>query len=169
MIYLWMFGGIFWLEFLIKNIVEKKGKSGVTKTLFGGKIMVKKFHNRGFALNKMETKQKAVAAVALVFTIIMTLVSLVYWRKTNKIMKTGLALVLGGAYSNTYDRLYRKYVVDYFSFGVKNKRLRKIVFNLADFGIMIGAVLIVIGGIADENISKGQICGKGNGRPGGAQ
>ena len=48
-------------------------------------------------------------------------------------LKTGLSLILGGAYSNTYDRLFRKYVVDYVSFEVRNPRLRNIVFNLSDF------------------------------------
>lgn len=56
-----------------------------------------------------------------------------------------MALLLGGAYSNTYDRLTRKYVVDYVSFPVKNARLRKIVFNVSDFCIMIGALLLAIG------------------------
>ena len=60
-------------------------------------------------------------------------------------MKTGLALLLGGALSNTYDRLKRKYVVDYFSFGVKWKRLRNIVFNISDFCILAGTLLTVLG------------------------
>ena len=42
-----------------------------------------------------------------------------------------------------YDRLKRKYVVDYFSFGVRWKWLSRIVFNLSDFGIMIGAMMPV--------------------------
>ncbi len=169
MTYMGIFGGIFWLEFLIKSMVEKKGKTDGTKPLFGGKIILRKFHNKGFALNMMEKKQKIVATVSLVLTIFMTLAALVCGNKANKIMKTGLAFVLGGAYSNTYDRLCRNYVVDYFSLGVKNKRLRKVVFNIADFCIMAGAVLMVMGGIANENISKGQICGESDGGPGGTQ
>ena len=45
--------------------------------------------------------------------------------KGNKALKTGLAMLLGGAFSNTYDRLKRKYVVDYFSFGVRWKWLSR--------------------------------------------
>ena len=60
-------------------------------------------------------------------------------------LRNGFALLLGGAYSNTYDRLIRKYVVDYVSFPVKNKKIRNIVFNISDFCIMIGALLIVLG------------------------
>lgn len=59
-------------------------------------------------------------------------------------LKTGLSILLGGAYSNTYDRLVRGYVVDYFGFQVKNERLRNIVFNISDFCIMIGALISVL-------------------------
>ena len=60
-------------------------------------------------------------------------------------LKAGLSLLVGGAFSNTYDRLKRKYVVDYISFGVKWKGLRKVVFNVSDFCIIIGALLAAFG------------------------
>ena len=69
--------------------------------------------------------------------------------KGNGMLKAGLAFLLGGAYSNTYDRLVRKYVVDYVSFPVKNKKLRSIVFNISDFCIMIGALLMVLGSVKE--------------------
>ena len=59
-------------------------------------------------------------------------------------MKFGLSLLLGGAFSNTYDRLKRGYVVDYFRVNVPVKRIRKLIFNISDFCIMIGALLIVL-------------------------
>ncbi|HJA92944.1 MAG TPA: signal peptidase II, partial [Candidatus Eisenbergiella merdipullorum] len=61
-------------------------------------------------------------------------------------LKTGLSLLLGGAWSNTYDRLKRKYVVDYFSLNVKWKPLRQIIFNISDFCILIGALIIAFKG-----------------------
>ena len=169
MIYLGIIGSIFILECLIKAIGEKKGKIGVTKPVCGGKILLKKFHNKGFALNVGEKKQKAVAAVSLLLTLLVTAGVLLFGNKWNGLIKTGLSFVLGGAYSNTYDRLFRTYVVDYVSFGVKNPKLRRIVFNIADFCIMIGAILVVIGGIGNENIGKGQICGESDGGLGGSQ
>lgn len=87
-----------------------------------------------------------VACISLLLTLCMTVVFLsTFTFRGNSTLKAGLAFLLGGAYSNTYDRLVRKYVVDYISFPVKNERLRRIVFNLSDFCIMIGAVLLVIG------------------------
>lgn len=157
--------GIFLTELIVKNIVEKKGKIGVTKSLCGGRILLKKSHNKGFAMNFMENRRKLVAWISLFLTLFMTVGVLLFGRKWNRMIKIGLSFVLGGAYSNTYDRIFRNYVVDYISFNVKNKKIRQIVFNVADFCIMIGAILVVIGGKYSENISKGQICGKSNGGP----
>ena len=63
----------------------------------------------------------------------------------NNLLRLGLSLLLGGAFSNTYDRLRRGYVVDYVSFPVKWQAFRKIVFNCSDFCIIIGALLSALG------------------------
>ncbi|WP_349773203.1 signal peptidase II [Lacrimispora xylanisolvens] len=52
------------------------------------------------------------------------------------------SIALGGAISNLYDRLVRHYVVDYFS--IQYGRLKKVVFNLGDLFIFLGAGLIII-------------------------
>ena len=59
--------------------------------------------------------------------------------------RTGWAFLTGGALSNLYDRCRKGYVVDYIRFHTPWKRLNDLVFNLADFFIMIGAVLVSIG------------------------
>ena len=56
--------------------------------------------------------------------------------------KLGLTMVLGGALSNTYDRVFRGYVVDYFSFNVKWKKLSSVIFNIADLFIFIGSLMM---------------------------
>lgn len=128
------------------------------KPLAGGRIVVKRYHNRGAMLNLGDKNQHFIALLSLVFSAFVTGgFAATLGRKGKKILKTGLALILGGAYSNTYDRLRRKYVVDYFSLRLidarkcgsrllkkLNDRFSSIVFNLGDFGIMIGAVLLVI-------------------------
>ena len=93
---------------------------------------------------------KRIALLSIIFTAFMTgiyVATLGY--KGQGILKAGLSLLLGGAYSNTYDRLRRKYVVDYISFGVKGK-LKNIIFNISDFGIILGAGLMVIGELLKE-------------------
>lgn len=142
---------LFITDGIIKLFVEKKGNEDVVKPILGGKLLFRKYHNAGAMLNVGESNPKRTAFISLIFTVFMSgiyVATLGY--KGSSALKTGLALLLGGAYSNTYDRLRRKYVVDYVSFHVKNKRLKNIIFNISDFAIMIGAVLIVVGELLRE-------------------
>lgn len=137
-----IFAGDLW----IKNHIERTGTEGETRKLWGGRILIRKHHNRGAMLNAGQSRQKAVAALSVIMTLAAAAVFLFsLGQKGNNTLRIGLALLLGGAFSNTYDRLKRKYVVDYFSFGVKWKRLRNIIFNLSDFCIIIGALTSAIG------------------------
>ena len=137
-----IFAGDLW----IKNHIERTGTEGETRKLWGGRILIRKHHNRGAMLNAGQSRQKAVAALSVIMTLAAAAVFLFsLGQKGNNTLRIGLALLLGGAFSNTYDRLKRKYVVDYFSFGVKWKRLRNIIFNLSDVCIIIGALTSAIG------------------------
>lgn len=141
---------VFFGDLYIKNRVEKyipaRGGGKSEKELLGGRLLLRRHHNRGLVLNAGEKRQSAVAVVSLALTAVLTVVFIIsLGHRGNSLLRTGLSLLLGGAFSNTYDRLKRKYVVDYLSFGVKWKGLRKIVFNLSDFCIMIGALLAALG------------------------
>lgn len=138
--------GIFLLDLLIKNHIETHLQVGEEKPVCQGRLLIKRYHNKGAFLDVGEKRQKAVALLSLLLTIFMTMVFLgTFSFRGNAALKAGLALLLGGAYSNTYDRLTRDYVVDYVSFPVKNKRIRRIVFNISDFCIIIGALLMALG------------------------
>lgn len=130
---------------LIKYAIERNHPDGELRPALHGKIMIRKFHNKGAMLNLGASRQQTMAVLSVIFTVFMTGVYVgTLGTRGRHMLKTGLSLILGGAYSNTYDRLFRKYVVDYVSFEVRNPRLRNIVFNLSDFGIMIGSCLLVI-------------------------
>ena len=61
------------------------------------------------------------------------------------LVRLGGALVLGGGLSNLNDRITKGYVTDYVSFNVKSEKLRRIVFNISDMCIAVGAVLAALG------------------------
>lgn len=114
--------------------------------ILGGCILLRKHHNKGAVLNWGQNRRGLMAALSVVLCVAMSVVfALSFGQKGNHLLRVGLAFLLGGAFSNTYDRLKRQYVVDYFSFNVKWKRLRNVVFNLSDICIMLGAALMVIG------------------------
>lgn len=112
--------GIFLLDLLIKNYIETHLEVGQEKSVCRGKLLIRRYHNRGAFLDAGEKRQKAVALLSLLLTLFMTVVFLsTFSLRGNSTLRAGLALLLGGAYSNTYDRLTRNYVVDYVSFPVK--------------------------------------------------
>lgn len=61
-------------------------------------------------------------------------------------MKAALAMILGGGASNLYDRVKKGHVVDYFSFKTRSRRLSGIIFNVSDFFVFAGALLLVLFG-----------------------
>lgn len=144
--YILLIAGIFGVELGIKNHVEKHRKEGEERPALGGALLLRKYHNRGAFLDMGERVRPLVAFVSVLLSLVMTAVFVMtLGSRGSAVLKTGLALLLGGAYSNTYDRLRRKYVVDYFSFGVKWQKLRRVVFNLSDFCIAVGAMMLVLG------------------------
>lgn len=138
---------IFTGDLLLKNHMERRGlPEGGERPLWGGRLLLRRHHNRGAAFNVGEKHSAAVAAVSVVLTTAAAAVLICsFGQRDNRLLQTGLAFLLGGAFSNTYDRLRRRYVVDYFSFGTRWKRLRRLVFNLSDFCIIIGALLAALG------------------------
>jgi len=144
--YLLMSTGIFLTEYLIKDHVEKNWQMGETKKAAKGRICLRRYHNRGAFLNLGEKRSLLVAAVSVGLTVGMAFYFvLVLLGGSSNVLKLGFSWLLGGAFSNTYDRLKRRYVVDYFSFRTGVKAIDRIVFNLADLAIMAGAVLCVLG------------------------
>lgn len=140
-----VFFGDLWLKNRVEKYISARGGKR-EKKLFGGKLLIRRYHNRGAMLNAGEKNRAAVAVLSLLLTAVLIPVFIFsLGRRGNGLLRVGLALLLGGAFSNTYDRLKRKYVVDYLSFGVKWKWFRGIVFNISDFCIIIGALLSVLG------------------------
>lgn len=146
-IVLFMIPGIIFLgDLWIKNYMEQNLREGETKKILRGRILLQKYHNRGMMLNLGSRRPGTAAAASVVLMCCcLVLFLMTLGRRGNRLLQTGLAFLLGGAFSNTYDRLRRKYVVDYFSFRVKWKWLKRIIFNLSDLFIMLGALLITVG------------------------
>lgn len=137
--------GIFGLDLTIKNNIEKNKRAGEDEKRLKNTLIIRKLHNKGAFLHMGQKNPFLIKAVSVMLTLLLTVLFILTFTKAgNTLLKTGYSLLLGGAFNNTYDRLKRGYVVDYVSFNVPLPKLRNIVFNISDFGIMIGAMLIVI-------------------------
>lgn len=145
MIYIIIVGAIFLADFLIKDKIEKKYSDSDSKVILKNRITIHKFHNTGAFLSSFKNYGKAVAMMSGAFCVLLTGL----WIRDIAIRKSilhklGLSFLLGGAYNNTYDRIKRKYVVDYFSFNSKKEKKRTIIYNISDWFIFIGSFLVVI-------------------------
>ncbi len=130
------------LDLLIKSAIEDQEEAGFPKELEGssGKIML---HNAGFSFGYFKDHPSMVKMIPLaVASFIGGMLASLLQRKGNILEKLALSVALGGAVSNLYDRLVRHYVVDYFS--IQYGKLKKVVFNLGDLFIFLGAGIILI-------------------------
>ena len=129
-------------ETILKRYREEKPDS---KEYLGGNVRVITYHNYGAFLNLGEKNPFIVKAVSVIFTFMISILFiLTFTRFGNKELRTGLAFLLGGAYSNTYDRVKKGYVTDYLNFPKLPGKSRNAVFNISDFCILIGCCLILI-------------------------
>ena len=116
--------------------------------VLGGHVILRKFHNPGAMLGLGQNRRPVLALVSGLMTGALAIGWLrALQEKSGMLLKLAMSFLLGGALSNVWDRLRQGFVVDYFSFGVKWEPLRAIVFNISDFCILIGALIIAIKGM----------------------
>lgn len=132
---------IFILDDKIKNYIENNKEMHEKEMILNGHIIIERYHNKGAMLNFLEKNTKVVKYIS---AFLLALLSLVFMfilpKQGKKLLKFALALVIGGACSNVYDRITKGYVVDYFSF----KFLKNIIFNISDICIFVGSGLLAI-------------------------
>lgn len=100
----------------------------------GGRVRLTGMHNRGSAFGLLHLSRKCLAGVSLVVLV----VSLPLCRRS----RVGCGLLLGGGASNLCERLGDAGVFDYIQFPKAPGRMKRYVYNLADFAIFLGALLI---------------------------
>jgi len=102
--------------------------------------------NRGAAFGLFaDSPSEWKITMLVVFSIVaLAIVSVLLWRSSHSMRTTGigLALILGGAVGNLWDRLLSGRVVDFLLFYVGPHQWPA--FNVADSAIVIGAGLLVI-------------------------
>lgn len=144
MFYLLIPAAIFGTDMYIKQKIEKEGREGEAKEILDGKLLLRKAHNKGAMLNFMDDHPDMVAGFSLGLALCVAL-GFFYslGQKGKGMLKLSLAFVTGGALCNVYDRLVRKYVVDYLSLNVRWQKLRQVVFNISDIFIFLGSILFI--------------------------
>ena len=129
----------------VKQWVEKKVEPRKDTYIAGGHLILRKVHNKGAMLGFGQKYPELIKVFSGVATGILLAVQLVMAEKPDLIKeKIALALVSGGAISNVLDRIKRGYVVDYIAFPLKREKLKRITYNIGDFAIFAGVILLLV-------------------------
>lgn len=136
------------IDIAIKSYVEGYMKKGEERTACKGRILIRKVYNKGMCLNLFEDHQDFVKVSSAIVTMLLTIyqcITLV--RKRHYLKKAGLSLMTAGAWSNTFDRWIRGYVIDYVGFKIRWEKITRITYNLGDFFLAAGAVLMMLSSV----------------------
>jgi signal peptidase II len=134
------------LDRVTKSVVAKNISLHDGKQVIPGFFRIIHAENRGaaFGLFADSPAQWKIAMLVLFSIVALVVVSALLWRNSHSMSTTGigLALILGGALGNLWDRLLNGRVVDFLLFYIGQYQWPA--FNVADSAIVVGAGLLVI-------------------------
>lgn len=137
-----IFGVDQWLKWLVSEPLGLKFEGDHLELL--PFFDLTRVHNRGISLGMFEATSMEMRWMLVLATALIALIVLI-WIMREKVWADilGLAMILGGAMGNIYDRYYWGYVIDYADLHIGSFR-PFLIFNLADAAITIGVVIILV-------------------------
>jgi len=133
------------LDRATKWIVAANITLNETVPVLPGFFRLTNVHNPGAAFGLFaEWPSEWKIAILVTFSLLaLVVVSALLWKNSHRITVTGvgLALILGGAVGNLWDRLLTGHVVDFFDFYLGSYHWPA--FNVADSAIVVGALMLV--------------------------
>ena len=131
------------VDLYTKHLIQLAFQYGEQLTVTGFFDLVR-YHNMGAAFSFLADAGGWQKWFFTIVSIIASIVIIYLLKKyaQNKLFCFGLALVLGGALGNLYDRLTLGYVVDFLSFHIND--LYWPAFNVADSAICVGVALLLM-------------------------
>ena len=128
-----------------KHLIQRAFEYGEHLTITSFFDLVR-YHNEGAAFSFLADaggwQKWFFSGVSMIAVVVITY--LLKKHQNQKLFSVGLALVLGGAIGNLYDRLTLGYVVDFLSFHVNDWYYPA--FNVADSAICVGVALLLLDG-----------------------
>ena len=150
--YLLLVIGTLILDRWTKSWVLNKFDLHESASVIDGFFNITYVQNTGVAFGIFASITSPVKSVLLsVFTAVAAIVVIAYSVRSpvrNRLLQTALALILGGALGNLYDRLAYGYVVDFLEFYVGPYHWPA--FNIADSAITTGVLLLALEIIRNE-------------------
>ena len=131
------------VDLYTKHLIQRAFEYGEHLTMTSFFDLVR-YHNEGAAFSFLSDaggwQKWFFSGVSMIAVVVITY--LLKKHQTQKLFCFGLALVLGGAIGNLYDRLTLGYVVDFLLFHYKDWYYPA--FNVADSAICVGVALLLL-------------------------
>lgn len=133
-------------ETLIKQYISEKEEEGKKAWTLPGSIEIRRLENGGAATGIFSDRKKEIKMCSGAILAVCGLLLAKEGRKQSISVKgTGLALLLGGGLCNFVDRVKKGTVTDYLRFTrCPVSCVRRLVFNISDFCILIGGLLLFV-------------------------
>ena len=126
------------LDIITKLIVSSGMELGSSIAILPGIFELTYIHNTGAAWGVLAGKQVLLQVLTAILMIAVTVYAVVKRNVLSKPEMISLALIIGGGLGNFLSRLVKGYVVDFLNIQIIP------VFNVADIGITIGCILLII-------------------------
>lgn len=141
--WLWLSLIVFVLDQFTKYAITASFQIGESKYICSWFNLVLA-HNTGAAFSFLANAGGWQREFFIVLTLMITAVLLWMLRSNhrNRVLSTALALVVGGAIGNLYDRILHGYVIDFVQWHVAGYYWPA--FNIADSAICLGAALLIL-------------------------
>ena len=135
--------GVFLVDQVSKWLITRNIVLHESVTVIPGFFRLTHVVNRGAAFGLLSESEWNVGILILFSLVALAVVSTLLWRNSHRVSTTGfgLALILGGAVGNLWDRLLDGHVVDFLDFHLSGYHWPA--FNVADSAIVVGALLLV--------------------------
>ena len=126
------------LDIITKLIVSSGMELGSSIAILPGIFELTYIHNTGAAWGVLAGKQVLLQVLTAILMIAVIVYAVVKRNVLSKPEMISLALIIGGGLGNFLSRLVKGYVVDFLNIQIIP------VFNVADIGITIGCILLII-------------------------
>src|SRR5215470_6429891 len=141
---------------LTKSWIQSRFDLNESASVIDGFFNITYVRNTGVAFGIFSSISSPAKSLLLsVFTVFAAVIVITYSFRSparNRVLQIALALILGGALGNLYDRVVYRYVVDFLEFYVGAYHWPS--FNIADSAISIGVALLALEIIRNETPSR---------------
>lgn len=143
---MWLSTVVLFLDQIVKMLIRPKLGLYESISLIPGFFSLTRIHNTGAAFGLMDGVDFPFKAAVLALVQTTALIGLAVYisaiASDQRLTRTGLALVIGGAAGNLIDRVRFGYVLDFFDFYWRGWHFWA--FNVADAAISIGVALMIL-------------------------